>query len=175
MSKTTPFTITTALSLVAVSLLPALLSAQTSVPSMTPKLCDQQARAYVAEKNTHESEPIHGRSLYWSVAASYYDSNTKTCYVMYERSVSQDPPESRVHSFWEDIRIDDVRAADSTLARFHDSCVSTSDGRTECTTPSPCECQVNGQTCENKLAFIELVHKWIPAFKPFKKQPPQRH
>src|SRR5882762_7008332 len=114
MSKTTPLTIATALSLVAVSLLPTLLSAQTSVPSMTPKLCDQQARAYVAEKNTHESEPIHGRSSDWSVAASYYDSNTKTCYVMYEGSFSHDPPDSRVHSFWEFIRIDDVRARDST-------------------------------------------------------------
>jgi hypothetical protein len=166
-----PLTITTPLFLAAVCFIPTVLIAQTAGPPMTSKLCDQQARAYVAEKNTHESEPIRGRSLYWSVAASHYDSHTNTCYVMYERFVSEDPPDSRVHSFFESIRIADVRATDSTIAQFADSCIATRDGRAECTKPRSFECQVNGQICESKLEFIELVHKWIPAFKPFKKQP----
>jgi hypothetical protein len=132
---------------------------------MTPKLCDEQARAYVTEKNTHEFE-----RAYWSFAASNYDSRVKICYVMYERFFSEDPPESRVHSVLESIRIDDVRVANSNIAYFNDSCVSTKDGDADCTKPAGAfECQVNGQTCENKLTFIQLVHKWIPAFKPFKK------
>ena len=162
----------TPLSLVAAFFIPTIVGAQTSASQITPKLCEQRARAYVAEKNTHESEPIHGRSSYWNLAASHYDANAGICYVMYERFLSQDPPESKVHSFLENIRIGDVQATDSILARFSDNCVSTPGGPTECVKPGLFECAVNGQTCESKAEFIELVHKWIPTFKPFKKQPP---
>ena len=160
------------LSLVAAFFISTAVGAQTSNPPITPKLCEQQARVYVAEKNTHEPEPNHGRSSYWSFAASHYDSSGGICYVMYARYISEDPPDSRVYLFWESIRIDDVRETYSTLARFGDSCVLTADGHTECINPGRDECQVNGQTCETKAEFIELVHKWLPTFKPFKKQRP---
>jgi hypothetical protein len=133
-------------------------------PSITPKMCEQQGRLFVEERNTHESEPHHGRSWYWKFTASHYTH--PHCYVMYDRIVSDDPPDSPVHSALMEIGIADVQVQDGgAVAWISINCVSKPNGRYECTKPNSTECRVNGKTCESMAEFNSLLGKFIPAFR----------
>lgn len=125
---------------------------QNPVQTMTDKLCDQQGKIYVTEKNKEESAPEPGRSFYWSFVAVQYDSRTNSCYVMYNRFVSG------LGTVLEQVRIDDIEG--NRIAGYSGTWHSNLNGRPAYSKPS--ECEVNGTSCESKSEFDELVGKFIP-------------
>jgi hypothetical protein len=87
---------------------------------MTGKVCDQQGRTYVTEKNKDESiDP--GQSFYWSFVAAHYDSHTNTCYVMYDRFVRG------LGRVLEQMKIDDIEG--NNIAEYSGLWTSNRNGR----------------------------------------------
>lgn len=128
--------------------------AQTSQP-MTEKLCDQQGKIYVTEKNKDESVPQPGQSFNWSFLAAHYDSRTNSCYVMYDRFVS------RLGRVLEQLKINNIEG--NRIAGYSGTWTSSRNGRRVYSRPS--ECEVNGTSCESRSEFDELLGKFIPPFK----------
>ena len=133
---------------------PIIAKAQAPQP-MTQKRCEQQGKIYVAEKNKEEPAPEPSRSFSWSFAASDYDSQAKTCYVMYNR---------HFHGFGttlEQIKVDDIEG--NHVAGF--SAIWTSDLSGNPTYAKPSECNVNGANCESRAEFDALLGHLVPSFR----------
>lgn len=146
-------------------LVPIMARGQTEQP-MTEKLCGQQGKIYVTEKNKEEPAPEAGRSFYWTFLAGYYDPRTNSCYVMYDRFVKALGPTgltspSNVTRFLEQLRIDDIEG--SRIAAYSGIWTSNRNGRPAFSKPS--ECEINRTSCQSISEFDELLGKFIPIFK----------
>ena len=106
---------------------PLIAKAQTSQP-MTEKLCDQHGKTYVTETNKEEPAPEPGRSFYWGFVATDYDSQTKICYVMYNRFVHG------LGMILEQIKVDDIEG--NHIAGFSANWTSDRSGNPSYTKPS---------------------------------------
>jgi hypothetical protein len=130
--------------------------AQTPAQTMTDKVCDQRGKIYVTDKNKDEPVPEPGRSFYWGFLAAHYDSRASSCFVMYDRFVSEPG------IVLEQLRIDDIEgnrvAGYSSITTFNRAGVPVYYIK-------PSECKVNGTSCESKSEFDELLGTFIPAFK----------
>lgn len=140
-------------------LLPTTARAQTAQP-MTEKLCAEQGKDYVTEKNRDEPAPESGRSFYWTFVTAHYDLKEDSCYVMYDRFVQG------FGRNLQQIRIDD--SAGNHIAVYSATWVSTLDGRHY---SKPSECEVDGTSCDSMREFEDLIRKFIP---PFRKNTPRR-
>jgi hypothetical protein len=134
---------------------PIMARAQTAQQPMTEKLCDQQGKIYVTEKNKEESAPEPSRSVFWSFVAAHYDSHTNTCYVRYNRFVQG------LGTTLEQIKIDDIEG--NHIAGYSATWTSDRDGYPTYTWPS--ECKVTGTSCESKAEFETLLGKLVPSFR----------
>jgi hypothetical protein len=134
---------------------PTMARAQNPSQPMTEKLCDQQGKLYVTEKNKEESAPEPGRSFYWSFVAAHYDSHTNTCYVRYNRFVRA------LGTKLEQIKIDDIEG--NHIAGYSATWTSDRSGYRTYTRPS--ECRVNGMSCESKAEFETLLGKLVPSLR----------
>jgi hypothetical protein len=133
---------------------PIVVTAQTRSQRTTDKVCDQQGKTYVAEKNKDESVPAPGQSFYWSFVATHRDSQTNVCYVMYRRSARG------LGTVLEQIRIDDTEG--NRVAAYSGIWASGPDGHPNYSRPTNCE--VNGTSCLSISEFEDLLGKFIPAF-----------
>lgn len=123
---------------------------------MTDKLCDQQGKSYVTDKNKDESVPEPGRSFYWSFVAAHYDSRTNSCYVMYSRLVQG------LGAILEQLKIDDIEG--NQVARYS-GIWKNRKGRPAYSKSKPSECEVNRTSCKSMSEFDELLRQFIPAFR----------
>lgn len=143
-------------------LFPIMARAQALPHSMTEKLCGQQGKVYVTEKNKEEPRPEAGRSFYWSFVEAHYDSQRNTCYVRYNRFVKG------FGTTLQQIRIDDLEG--NHAAGYSATWTSDRNGYPTYTRPS--ECNVNGTSCESKAEFESLLGDFMPSFR--KPTPPGR-
>jgi hypothetical protein len=134
---------------------PIIARAQTPSQPVTDKVCDQQGKTYVTEKNKDESVPEPGQSFYWSFVAAHYDSHTNLCYVMYDRFVRG------LGTVLEQIKVDDIDG--NHIAGYSGVWTSNRNGRPVYSKPS--ECEVNGTGCESMAEFDGLLRKLIPTFR----------
>jgi len=133
---------------------PVIAMAQTSQP-MTEKLCEQQGKSYIEEKNKEESVPEPGRSFYWSFVAAHYEAHTNTCYIKYNRFAKG------LGTTLEQIKVDDSEG--NHIAAFSATWTSARNGYPTYTKPS--ECDVNGTSCGSKEEFETLLGYLVPSFR----------
>jgi hypothetical protein len=146
--------------LLIVLLSPIMARAQALPHTMTEKLCDEQGKVYVTEKNKEEPKPQAGRSFYWSFVEAHYDAQRNTCYVRYNRFVKG------LGTTLQQINIDDLEG--NHVAGYSATWRSDPNGHPNYTRPS--ECNVNGTSCESKSEFENLLGDFVP---PFRKPTPR--
>jgi hypothetical protein len=138
-----------------IALLSPMARAQALPHSMTEKLCDQQGKVYVTEKNKEEPGPEASRSFYWSFVEAHYDAQRNTCYVRYNRFVKGSG------TTLQQIKIDDLEG--NHVAGYSATWTSDRNGYPTYTRPS--ECNVNGTSCESKAEFESLLGDFVPSFR----------